>query len=325
MSGHEHGTNGSKPAPTAVAPLTPPPSPGPGELGGPGPCGHTSIEAKNDAWPDQKVWVIEPTGTGAPRSGGRAGDDRRPAVFMSPGWSVFEESNPIHYLNLIENLVSNGYVVVFANYSGDGEAFLDETDLGVYRQVDAAFAQAAELSSRIDVTDVGIWGHSFGGAMVPWLAQRAVERGWGTRTFWLGIYSPYFPRGVGERSDPIRVPDHTRALLVAYDNDVFAQYVDEAGPQIFHRLTIPAGHKRYVVVRSDPRGYGDDRPELTTTHFTPSGWPALSHLNFYGTNRNVHAVADAARARRSFDADLSYMGTWSDGTPATPALVTDDP
>ncbi len=307
--------------------LSPPPPPAPVELGGPGPCGHTTTAGKNDAWPDQKVWVIEPTGGCAPRTGGRGGDDRRPVVFMAPGWSVFEENSPVHYYHLIENLVSNGYIVAFANYNGDGDAFLDQSDLGVYQQVNDGFEQAATMTDRMDLTDIGIWGHSFGAAMVPWLAQRAARRGWGSQAFWLAIYSPYFPRGVGENPVPIDVPDHTRALVVAYDNDVFAQYVDEAGPQIHHRLTIPADQKRHVTVRSDARGGDDEKLEFVTSHFTPAAWPLLSHLNYYGSHRNIQAVAEAARARRSLadGVDLSSMGTWGDGTPATPALVTADP
>lgn len=324
MSGQEHATSTNGSGRRATGPLTPPPPPEPGELGGAGPCGYTSTEAKNDAWPEQKVWIIEPTGDCAPRTGGRGDDGRRPVVFMTPGWSVFEENSPVHYYNLIENLVSNGYIVAFANYNGDANAFLDMSDLTVYHQTDDGFAQAATMNERMDLTDIGIWGHSFGGAMVPWLARQALARGWGSRAFWLAIYSPYFPRGVGEHPAPIEVPDHTRALIVAYDNDVFAQYVDEAGPQIFHRLTIPASQKRHVIVRSDPRG-DDERPELVTTHFTPSGWPAMSHLNYYGTHRNIQAVAECARARRDLDLDLAYMGTWNDGTPATPAVVSADP
>jgi Prolyl oligopeptidase family len=305
--------------------LAPPPPPEPGELGGMGPCGHMVSEGKNDGWPEQKVWVIEPTGDGAPRTGGRGDDDRRPVVFMAPGWSVFEENSPVHYYHLVENLVSNGYIVAFANYHGEGEAFLDTSDLSVYHQVDGGFVQAAEATERMDLTDVGIWGHSFGGAMVPWLAQRAVERGWGSQTFWLAIYTPYFPRGVGDHPLPIEVPDHTRALVAAYDNDVFAQYVDEAGPQIFHRLTIPTSQKRHVLIKGDVRGGDDEKLDFATSHFTPSAWPVLSHLNYYGSHRNIQAVAECARGRRSLDVDLSYLGTWSDGVPAPPAVVSDDP
>lgn len=305
--------------------LSPPPPPGPGELGGHGPCGSSVVEAKNDAWPNQTVWVIEPTGDGAPRTGGRGDDHRRPVVLIVPGWSVFEETSPAAYYALVDNLVSNGYIVVFANYGGDAEAFLEPSDLTVYHQVDDALVQAASLTDRMDLTDLGIWGHSFGGAMVPWLAQQAVGRGWGASTLWLGVYAPYHPRGVGDGPAPIEVPGHTRALVVTYDNDVFAQYVDAAGPEIFNRLAVPTAQKRFVTLTSDARGDDDDKLSFSTNHFTSCGWPAVCHLNYYGSHRNVHAIADSARSDTPCDVDLSDMGTWSDGTPASPAVVTDSP
>jgi hypothetical protein len=321
MSGEQHASDHARPG----TPLTPPPPPEPGELGGMGPCGSMVTEAKNDAWPNQKVWVIEPTGDCAPRAGGRGDDDRRPVVLVAGGWSVFEETSPAAYYGLCENLVSNGYIVVFANYNGDADAFLDSSDLTVYHQVDAAFVQAATMSDRMDLGDVGIWGHSFGAAMVPWLGRQAASRGWGSETLWLGSYSPYYPRGVGEDPEPIEVPAHTRALVLAYESDVFAQYVDAAAPQIFHRLAVPASQKRHVIVTSDERGGDDDKLSFVTNHFTPAGWPAMSHLNYYGTHRNVQAIAECARARTECDVDLTYMGTWSDGTPASPAIVSEDP
>lgn len=305
----------------------PPEPPAPGELGGHGPCEHTVLEAKNGGWPDQTVWVIEPTGDCAPRTGGRGDDGRRPVVFMTSGWSVFEQTSPAAYKALIENLVSNGYIVVFANYNGDGGQFFETCEEPeVYDQVDAAFVQATGMTDRMDLSDVGLWGHSFGGGMIPWLAQRAAGRGWGSDTLWLGIYSPYYPRRVGKDPSPIELPHHTRALVVAYEDDVFAQIVDVASPQIFHRLDIPAEHKHHVTISSDRRGESDDDElSVMTSHFTPAGWPRETHLNHYGSHRLVQAVSEAARAGRVCDVDLSYMGTWSDGRPAARSVVTRSP
>jgi hypothetical protein len=176
------------PSPAQAQTASPPPQPASGQLGSPGPCTVPATPlVRDNAWdPDdrQRIWVYQPTGTGAPRTGGTCGDSQRPVVLVIHGFPVVEfigveMAVPDAYLSLIQNLVSNGYLVVFANYDSN----LTTLD-GLWIPVWVGFLQAVKgisdgsgglpdqlpMTTRANLRRVGMWGHSFGGGMIPQLA-----------------------------------------------------------------------------------------------------------------------------------------------------------
>ena len=295
--------------PASALAATPPTQPAPGQLGSAGPCttGPTTSGFGNRT---QYIWVQTPTGSGQPRTGGRCDDDARPVVFIAPGYSAM---TPDRYPHLIDDMISNGHIVVYVNFS------LFPVMPGVnYPQVLDGFEVAAtrfnaRLGNRMDLDNIGIFGHSLGAGMVPWLAKQAHANGWGSESLWLLSSATSWVFWV-ELTDEIDIPDHTRAMVVAYDQDDKTDH--RIGIDLFEAYDVPDDQKWHIQVQSDGAYVAD--------HFTP-GRGAADYLDWYGVHRPYQALSDCARTGVNCDADLSDMGSWSDGRPATPAIVSDDP
>lgn len=288
---------------------TPPPKPAMGQLGGAGPC---TAGPKTSGYGNrsQYIWVQTPTGTGQPRTGGQCNDNKRPVVFISPGYSAM---SPSSYPHLIEDMISNGHIVVYVNYS------LFPVMPGVnYPQVLDGFKVAAttfnaRLGNRMDLDNIGIWGNSLGAGMVPWLAKEMYASGWGYESLWLLSSATSWVFWV-ELAGPIDVPSHTRAMVVAYDQDDKTDH--RVGIDLFEAYDVPDSQKWHIQVQSEG--------SYVANHLT-AGSSAANYLDWYGVHRPYQALSDCARAGTHCDADLSYMGVWSDGHPAIPAIVSDDP
>lgn len=289
-----------------------PPGPLPaGQPGGNGPCGMDTVTVQNEWNGGEIVYVISPTGHVRAPTGGRCDGPRRPGVFFAHGYSA---RTPLLYDGLVRHLVSLGHVVVYASYP------IAYNPPWQYATVDAGFRQGAAVSGRVDLAHVGFAGHSFGAGMTPRMVQLAAARGWGSRSLWMAVLSPHFALEVG--SGPIHVPPRTQALVIAYETDEFVD--NRIGIEIFESLDLPDDHKQHVTLRTDGRFY----PPLYAGHMAPNSIPLLlpeDSYDFYGLYRNLDVLAACARHGRHCGADLSWMGTWSDGVPVTPASSSDDP
>ena len=303
------------PTASAQAP-TPPAQPTGSAPGSQGPCGKSTTSAPNQQFGDQTVWLFQPSGTGVPRTGGTCGDSQRPLVLVVHGWTFGSPAAPDpHNTQVIDNLVSHGNIVVFANYHGP-----DMNSGAVYDEVDAGFAQAAGMTSRESTAHVGIWGHSYGGGMVPWLAQQAGARGWGSGSLWLGIQAPYFPLRVGANPGAITVPAGARAHVVNYEDDQVGYITDWASAEIYNRLALAAGtHKRHITIRSDNRNVAPC--PCPADHFTVNQSAPVNHLMTYGAFRSWQVLSDCVRTGANCNANMASMGHWSDGQAVPPARL----
>lgn len=313
-------TTPTAPTPTtSTAPVTtqpfasPPQQPALGQLGGNGPC-RKGATPTGIASMGQQVWLFQPAGTGSPRTGGTCNDRKRPVIVIAHGATAII---PLVYQEMIDNMVSNGYMVVYSN-----QTLLWYPEI-TYNQVLTGARYAYNwldlwTDRRMDVSNLGIWGHSSGGGMVPWLAQQAEINGWGRNSMWLQLNAPYFAFKVGQ-SGPIHIPAHARMQVVNYEHDDKSDA--GIGIDIFESATLPDSQKDHVMVMTDGTYVAD--------HGSMKSWALKTtpstHLAFYGVWRNYQAMGDCARYRVNCDVDLTYMGTWSDGHEATRAIVTDDP
>lgn len=316
-------TTASIDAAAAVEP-TPPARPAAGQLGGDGPCGQSQIALPSALFPENQVWVFSPTGAAAPRTGGACGDSVRPVVFLAHGWSGIA---PRVYADLIQNLTSNGYVVAFANYGPVDSALMPAV---AKAEIWAGFRQSTRMTGRMDLDHLGVWGHSYGGGMAPWIAAQAAAQGWGGESLWAAQYDPYngHPLGGPFGDEPVGLPGHARAITLAYETGGLRR----GAVEMFHRLGLPADRKVFIDILGDC--HGQDPCAYPADHMVPVSWNPYppwnqnkpeDHLDHYGTYRNVQVLADCARNGTFCGTDLSYMGAWSDGVPATPADVTQDP
>lgn len=296
----------------ALTPTPPPPIPA-GQLGGDGPCSSMPVlSAPVQQFPTSTVAVYRPTGAAVPRTGGSCNDNSRPVIFLAHGYAC-DVTPPPADSSLINNLVSNGYVAVFSTYPCGWDAN--------WQRVDAGYVQATTSmgQERMNLAHVGFFGHSWGGGMAPRLLVAGANRGWGSGSRWVAMYAATDGCGVCW-FDPIVMPANTKVLAVVYEQD---QIVHPAAlsHHLYQRLTGPGIDKRFVTVKTDCRGQNPCPENLVADHFTPVRTP-LSHLNYYGTHRNVHAIAECARFGTTCATSAStFMGTWSDGVAAIPATV----
>lgn len=288
---------------------TPPPLPAPGALGGAGPCGRSEQVVVSGSL---NVYIETPTGTSAtPLVGGRCDSPRRPVIFFAHGFGV---GTPDRYLALVQHWVSVGNIVVMADY--DSAADLPTT----FTQVDAGNQAAVAAEPRIDVLRTGFYGYSHGGGMVPYLAQQGHARGWGQRGLWLFSLSQAYTQWQGS-GGPIALPAHARMLVVAGNNDSYADVRN--GIDVFESVTIPDDRTAHVTLRSDYRGW----PTLDATHMIVvegTGGSAVDALDG-AVWRMSDALQSCAMSGANCAADLTTIGRWSDGVPARPAVVTDQP
>jgi hypothetical protein len=280
-------------------------------LGATGPCSQTSRSVANPSATDQSITIYEPGGTSStPLTGGTCRDAKRPVVAVVHGLGA---ASPVLYEDLIKHLVSTGNIVVFATYNTDTNDFTAS-----FGRQDQALVTAAASVPRGDLSNFGIVGHSMGGGAVPFLAQRASARGWGSRGMFLFLVAPWFSSGVG--TGPIALPAHARVIVEGYDNDT---YVDNRiGIELFHAFTTDPGRKQHVTVRSQTR----NGITLNAQHTAANSLIAPNDaIKFFGLYRIVDALESCSLTGAHCDTDLSYMGTWSDGTAVTKAISTDDP
>ncbi len=287
-----------------------PPQPTPPALGSNGPCGRTDAQLTNPANPANPIYVAYPSGAAAtPNLGGTCGDAARPVVFLVHGWLA--NSNAL-YEGVIDHFTRTGNVVVMATYgSGDLANVQGSADIEV-----AAIAAAVPQLQRVDLANVGLIGHSLGGGMLPYVTQHVAARGWGAEGLWLFSMAPY--QGIG--SGPIALPAHTRAVVEAYDQDTLVDR--NVGVDLFGRMSMPAGQKDHVTVRSSSRG----GVNLTAQHTSPNSVISPDDaIKFYAIYRIGDILESCALTGRNCTGDLSSMGNWSDGTPVLPSVVTDSP
>lgn len=287
-----------------------PPQPTTG-LGAEGPCTQTSTSTANPNAAGQTIAVYQPGGSGAtPNMGGVCDDASRPVVVVVHGLAAGSAGL---YADIINHLVSTGNVVIFATYNTDATNFVAS-----YQQEDAALVTAATSLPRGDLSRLGMIGHSMGGGAIPYLAQRAAARGWGSRAFWLMPLAPWYAAGVG--TGPITLPAHTRVVVEGYDNDTLVD--NRIGIELFRAFTVSLSQKQHVTVRSETR----NGVALQATHTAPNSIIAPNDaIKFYGIYRVADALQSCSLRGADCNADLSFMGTWSDGVAVLPALSSDTP
>ena len=287
----------------APGPAQPPTGPGSNT-----PCGRTDVRLTNPSVADA-IYVSYPTGTAAvPTTGGTCGDASRPVLFLVHGYLA--NSNAL-YEGVINHFTRAGHIVVMGTYATD----IANVQASADRALQAITAAVPQLE-REDLSRVGLVGHSLGGGMLPWVTQQVVARGWGGSGLWMFSLAPYQRIGTGT----ITLPAHARAAVEAYDQDTLVNRA--VGIDIHRSLSLPAARKDHITVRTSSHGGAT----LTAQHTSPNSLIAPEDgIKFFGIYRVGDLLSTCALRGTSCDADLSTMGTWPDGTPVLPSIVTDDP
>jgi dienelactone hydrolase len=303
-------------APAPLAPPAPPTAPAPGALGGAGPCGRAEqivSQADNTTLTGTplNVYIETPTGSGStPLVGGQCNSLERPVVFFAHGFGV---GTPSSYASLLDHWVSNGNIVVMADYDAANPSLP-----ATFVQVDRGNVAAVAVEPRIDTTRAGIYGYSHGGGMTPYLSQQADGRGWGSRGLWMTSLSQAYTQFEGT-GGPIALPARERVMVVAGDDDLYADLRN--GNDVFRSITLPATRKSHITLHSDAHGY----PTLDASHAIVTDSASNVDAMDFALWRLSDILESCSLRGKNCSADLSTMGVWSDGTPVTPATVSATP
>jgi hypothetical protein len=229
------------------------------------------------------------------------------------------ENDAASFAGLIHHLVSTGNVVVYPTHTMENSD--KPSNYAAYYAMRDGLVAALATTPRADRSRIGVWGHSFGGGAVPYLVQQIAARGWGRAALWMSIVAQADSQLVTRRGTRvITVPSWTRSMTVSMEHDQMAD--NRLGIDVFESLSLPYPQKVYLRINSDLHG----QPPIAADHTAPGGNDA-STLNVvdFALWRWTDALETCSLSRRSCGVDLSTMGSWSDGTPVTPALLAQHP
>lgn len=251
----------------------------------------------------------------------------------------YTATDPGSYLGWINHIARAGNLVFFPDYQGTDFAAQDTADYlpnavaGVRSMLETV--GSGGLPS-VDLDRVSVVGHSLGGVLATGYAALAAPEGLPVP----GVMMPVQPggcAGCGDTSDRLGAPffdlgdvdPDTYALVLVGDDDTVVGSV--AARRIWDALGHLASDRRDLVLfRTDLHG----DPPLVADHLLPQtagrfGEPDAFDYHgiwklFDALVACAHDGADCDVALGGGDAQTS-LGAWSDGTPVTPLIVSDDP
>jgi len=252
-------------------------------------------------------------------------EDARPPLPVVVLAHAYDTADPEQYRGLVDHIASRGYAVVFPEYRAKGEHHDARYD-AIWQGLVAAARERAPL---LDLTRLGVVGHSYGAGAAPWLMLRARrERGWGEHGAFLLLLAPWYPLHVSE-ADLASYPIDVKALTLVFDGDTATD--PRIGIELFRALEV--AEKDYLRVPA--LSHGDCRVPAPHTVPQSSGIGARDDaLDERALDRLFDALAayafagDAAGRRVALghgSPEQVGMGRWRDGTPLAPLVWSASP
>ena len=292
---------------------------------------HKSVKRTEVGEGPRSYWLFEPADP-AP--------DSAPVVVFNHGWFAV---NPAVYGAWIEHLTRRGRIVIAPRYQRDWMTppanFLPNGLIAVRDALDVLATSPEHV--RPDRSKFALIGHSAGGNLSAQMAAVAAEADLPEPKAVISI----FPGEVlsAKRPDLANIPATTLLVVCAGQKDLVVG--DQRARDIFTLTTaIPKERKKYILYRSDLRGY----PPFRADHLAPTGLQpkfdsgdglfhgaqmAQAEVNAFDTSgfwRLADLTLDAAFAGKTLDEATDkgdafrHLGYWSDGRPVLPPIVSDD-
>lgn len=249
--------------------------------------------------------------------GNARAESRVPVIFFV---HAANSSNFRIYEGLLNQLASNGYIVVFAPALSNATI----THPARYQQYWTGFQLAVQqYGDFMDTSRVGFAGHSLGAGAVPEMAVRGVAEGWGTNGLFLMTMAAWYSWG----TDYSTIPSTAKLVVQVYWDDPMNQH-SISEHDIWNRLPQIL-ERRWQVIRSSQSSC-----MLVAGHLVPMSPPAdpENALDRWGVWRRLHALADytfagSQDARKVAFGYDTFMGVFQDGSllPVTPLEATDFP
>jgi acetyl esterase/lipase len=275
---------------------------------------------RNPDFPEQNVYVFLPESICAPV----------PILLFLHGYNG---GDPSYFSHFIPHIVSNGIGVIFPTYSSFPTVNNPDDIMDKYRMLYSGIYETLRLyGNYFDTTNVGIFGHSFGGGAVPWIALKFFsEKGWGQKSAFLFVSAPWYVYGIND-SGFLKLPSNLKASIVTYNDDAFNDH--QMAVSMFLHLNVPLSEKRFFTFFSDTL----DSMIQSANHFVPYGIENINgvqdNLDYFGIFKLFDALSsysfsgniDAKKCALGKKSELqSWTGVWPDGTPVKPIESTTSP
>lgn len=305
-------TPASTPTPTPSP--TPVPTPGPPQIeqctggktttlplsGDYGSIGQLTVTRQTIPNPNQSapapVSVFIPSNASA--------QNKRPVVFFAHGFGGVDYR---FYEALLNQLASNGYIVVFSPFTDN---FLTTHTVRYNQLWDGFLAAAGQNAAIMDLTRVGFAGHSYGAGASPDMARRGVAQGWGSNGLFLFIMAAWYNWGTNLQ----QIPPSAKMVVQVYWDDGTTQHLISQNdiwnrlPQITERTwqVIRASHMHCMLRASHSIPVTDGLGQTVA---------ALDAYDSWGVWRRLHALSDytfsgSQTARNIAFGGDAHMGRW---------------
>lgn len=229
---------------------------------------------------------------------------KAPVVFFAHG---FGGVSYLLYEGLLNQLASNGYVVVFSPYTSN----IFTPNAVRYNQLWNGFQTAVQqYGSVMDTTRVGFAGHSYGAGATPEMARRAVAQGWGANGLFMFPMAAWYNWGTNLQ----QIPTTAKMVVQVYWDDQTNEHLISQN-DIWNKLP-QITERKWQIIRASQTfcslGAGHSLPLTNGLGQTEA---ALDANDVWGVWRRLHALADytftANQAAKSvaFGAD-NFMGRW---------------
>ncbi len=278
------------------------------------------LVCSNPKYPQERVSIFLPESIKTPV----------PLILFLHGYNG---GDPSYFSHLIPHIVSNGNGVIFATYSSFPTVNNPEVIMQKYDMLYSGICEAFRLNSNaFDTSRIGIFGHSFGGGAVPWMATKIFsEKKWGTKSAFLFVSAPWFMFGVNDSSFKT-LPPHLKAAIVTYSDDAFNDH--QMAVDMFNHLNVPSTEKRFFMFKSDTL----DSIVMVANHFVPYGNENINgvedNLDYFGifklfdalSSYSFNGSSDGKTCALGNNSKMQkWMGVWHDGTAVKPLFSTTKP
>lgn len=230
--------------------------------------------------------------------------NRVPVVFFAHG---FGGTSYVFYEKLLQQLASNGYIVVYSPYTAN----LFATHTVRYNQIWNGYLAAAQQNAQImDTTRVGFAGHSYGAGATPEMTRRAAAQGWGANGLFMFIMAAWYNWGTNLN----QIPATTKMIVQVYWDDETNQHLISQN-DIWDKLPQITERKWQVIRRSQTYCALSANHTVPVTDGLGQTDAALNGYDAWGVWRRLHAISDYTftgnqTARNvAFGADAN-MGRW---------------
>jgi dienelactone hydrolase len=229
---------------------------------------------------------------------------KAPVVFFAHGFGGVDYR---FYEALIQQLASNGYIVVFSPYTSN----LLASHTMRYNQLWNGFlASVQQYGNLMDTTRVGFAGHSYGAGATPEMTRRAVTQGWGANGLFMFAMAAWYNWGTNME----QIPSNAKMIVQVYWDDETNEHLISQN-DVWNRLPQITERKWQVIRRSQTFCSLDAGHSVPVTNGLGQTSAVTDAYDAWGIWRRLHALSDytftgnQAAKNVAFGTDNS-MGRW---------------